>query len=111
LRESSCSGGIIAGVFNSTFRGDHEVVEKNGLVDAWPALHGTSSLDGATWNVGVTQRNGAGSHRLDKIAMLGVKAEEMELLIPGCIEVPRDGEGPVEIPWSDHRGLRCTISF
>ena len=43
--------------------------------------------------------------------MMGLKAEEMGVLRPGLIEVPRPGEKPVEIPWGDHCGLRCTFTI
>ena len=41
--------------------------------------------------------------------MMGLKAEEMEVLRPGCIEVPKREESD-ETPWSDHCGLRCTFT-
>ncbi|KAG1787570.1 Endonuclease/exonuclease/phosphatase [Suillus plorans] len=96
LREPGCSGGIIAGDFNAISPEDDGLVDKNELVDAWVALHGRADLDGAT---------------LDKVAMMGLKAKEMEVLRPGTIEVPRPGEKPVEILWSDHCGLRCTFTI
>jgi hypothetical protein len=34
--------------------------------------------------------------------MMGLKAEEMDGLRPGRIEVPRLWKESVEIPWSDH---------
>jgi len=41
LRESGCSGGVIAGVFNAISAEDHALVDKHdGLVDAWVALRG-----------------------------------------------------------------------
>jgi tyrosyl-DNA phosphodiesterase 2 len=111
LRESGCGGGIIAGDFNAISPEDDGLVDKNGLVDAWVALHGRADPDGATWGVGVERRDGLGPGRLDKAAMMGLKAKEMEVLRPGHIEVPRPGEKPVEIPWSDHCGLRCTFTI
>ena len=110
LREPGCSGGIIAGDFNAISPEDDGLIDKNKLVDAWVALHGRADLDGATWGVGVERRGRLGSGRLDKVAMMGLKAEEIEVLRPGHIEVPRPGEKPVEIPWSDHCGLRCTFT-
>jgi tyrosyl-DNA phosphodiesterase 2 len=107
LREPGCGGGIIAGDFNAISPEDDRLVEKNKLVDAWAALHGRADPDGAAWGVGVKRRNGLGPGRLDKVAMMGLKAKEMEVLRPGLIELPRPGEKPVEIPWSDHCGLRC----
>jgi tyrosyl-DNA phosphodiesterase 2 len=111
LRERGCSGGIIAGDFNAISAEDDALVDKNGLVDAWVAFHGRADPDGATWGVGVEGRDGRGPGRLDKVAMIGLGVEEMEVLRPGHIEVPRPGDKPVEIPWSDHCGLRCTFTI
>lgn len=111
LREPGCSGGIIAGDFNAISPEDDKLVDKNELVDAWVALHGRADPDGATWGVGAERRDGLGPGRLDKVAMMGLKAKEMEVLRPGPIEVPRPGEKSVEIPWSDHCGLRCTFTI
>ncbi|TDL15970.1 hypothetical protein BD410DRAFT_832351, partial [Rickenella mellea] len=117
LREPGCAGGVIAGDFNAISPADDGLVEENGLVDAWVALHGhgqgqghghgkDGEGDGATWGVGVERErhDGLGPGRLDKVAMTmnGVKAEEIEVLRPGLIEVPRPGEGSVHVPWSDH---------
>ena len=111
LRESGCSGGAIAGDFNAISPEDDELINKNELVDAWVALRGRADPAGATWSVGGERRDGLGPGRLDKVAMMGLKAEEMEVLRPGPIELPRPGEKPVEIPWSDHCGLRCTFTI
>ncbi|KAF5371395.1 hypothetical protein D9615_009676 [Tricholomella constricta] len=111
LREPGCGGGIIAGDFNAISPEDDELVDKNKLVDAWVALHGRADPDGATWGVGVERRDGLGPGRLDKITMMGLSAKEMEVLRPGSIEIPRPGEESVEIPWSDHCGLRCTFTI
>ena len=111
LREPGCSGGIIAGDFNAISPEDDELVDKNELVDAWVALHGRADPDGATWDVGVERRDGLGPGRLDKVAMMGLKAQEIEVLRPGLIKVPKSGEEPVKISWSDHCGLRCTFTI
>jgi len=111
LREPGCGGGIIAGDFNAISPEDDGLVNKNKLVDAWVALHGRADPDGATWGVGVERRDALGPGRLDKVAMMGLKVKEIEVLRPGLIEVPRPGEKPVEIPWSDHCGLRCTFTI
>ncbi|KAI6153254.1 Endonuclease/exonuclease/phosphatase [Pisolithus tinctorius] len=111
LREPGCSGGIIAGDFNAISPEDDGLVNKNKLVDAWVALHGRGEPDGATWGVGMERRDGLGPGRLDKVAMMGLKAKEMEVPHPGPIEVPRPGKKPLEIPWSDHCGLRCTFTI
>jgi tyrosyl-DNA phosphodiesterase 2 len=46
----------------------------------------------------VSARNGLELGRLDKVAMMGLKAKEMEVLNPSPIEVPRPGKKPVEVP-------------
>ncbi|KAL4079807.1 Endonuclease/exonuclease/phosphatase [Scleroderma citrinum] len=111
LREPGCSGGIIAGDFNAISPEDDRLVDKNELVDAWVALHGRADPDGATWGIGVERQEGLGSGRSDKVATMGLKVNEMEVLRPGPIEVPRPGEKPLKISWSDHCGLRCTFTI
>ncbi|KAG8734657.1 hypothetical protein FRC10_011553 [Ceratobasidium sp. 414] len=103
LREPGCSGGIIAGDFNAIFPDDHVLVDKHKLVDAWVALHGsTTGLDGgATWGVDVELKNGLKPGRLDKVVMLGLQPKEIKVLQPGLIDA--------HTPWSDHRGLHCTF--
>jgi tyrosyl-DNA phosphodiesterase 2 len=103
LRESRCRGGIIAGDFNAISPGDHKLVDECELLDAWVALHGSTGPDGATWGVGVGLEGGLNAGRLDKVAMLGLKPDEIEVLQPGLIEPDR--------PWSDHCGLRCTFKI
>ena len=105
LREPGCSGGIIAGDFNAISPEDGGLVDKNDLVDAWVALHGRAGPRGGTWG-----RDGLGPGRLDKVAMMGLKAEEMDVIRPGRIEVPRPGGESDENLWSDHCGLRCTFT-
>lgn len=109
LREPRCS--VIAGDFNAISPEDDGLVDENGLVDAWVAFHGRADPNGATWGVGVERRDGLGPGRLDKVAMIGLNSKEMEVLRPGLIELPRPGEKSVEIPWSDHCGLRCTFTI
>jgi tyrosyl-DNA phosphodiesterase 2 len=111
LRERGCSGGIIAGDFNAINPEDHDLIDKNGMIDAWVSLHGTSNTDGGTYRVGV--KPGTGS-RLDRVAMLGLKMTKMEVLRPGPINVLKPGAKFYKlksIPWSDHCGLKCTITL
>jgi tyrosyl-DNA phosphodiesterase 2 len=104
LRDPGCSGGIIAGDFNAIFPEDHSLVDEFELLDAWVALHGSTRPDGgATWGVGVGLKGELKAGRLDKVAMLGLKPDEIEVLQPGLIEPDR--------PWSDHCGLRCTFTI
>jgi len=104
LREPGCSGGIIAGDFNAILPEDHRLLDEYGLLDAWVALHGNTRPDGgATWGVGVGLEDGLKAGRLDKVAVLGLKPDEIKVLQPGLI-------GP-DRPWSDHCGLRCTFTI
>ena len=108
LREPGCGGGLIAGDFNAISPEDHALLHKNGLVDAWVVLHGKK--DGATWGVGVERHDGLRPGRLDKVAMLGVDAKDMEILRPCLSEVPKPGEDSDYIPCSDHYGLRLSFT-
>ncbi|KAF9552421.1 hypothetical protein CPC08DRAFT_276208 [Agrocybe pediades] len=102
LRESGCSGGVIAGDFNAIEPEDLTLVEKHGLVDAWVKLYGcTTGDEGATWGVGVELEDGLKPSRLDKVVMLGLEPVDIEVLQPGYINAGT--------PWSDHCGLRCTF--
>jgi len=105
LREPGCSGRIIVGDFNAVSPEDHALLDKHELVDAWVALHGRTGSGGATWRVGVELRDGLKPGRLDKFAMLSLKAEDMRVLQPGLIKIPRPSEPPLYSPWSDHCGL------
>ena len=105
LREPGCSGGIIVGDFNAVSPEDQVLLDKHELVDAWVALHGRTGSGGATWGVGVELRDGLKPGRLDKFAMLNLKAEDMQVLQPGLIKIPRPSEPPLYSPWSDHCGL------
>ncbi|KAJ7742558.1 Endonuclease/exonuclease/phosphatase [Mycena metata] len=105
LREPGCSGGIIAGDFNAVLPADHALVDKHELVDAWVALHGPDG--GATWgHWGVSvelEEDELEPGRLDKVVMLGLQPDEIEILQPGLIGACT--------PWSDHCGLRCTFTI
>ncbi|KAH8828682.1 Endonuclease/exonuclease/phosphatase [Flagelloscypha sp. PMI_526] len=110
LREPGCAGGLIAGDFNAISPEDHALLDKNGLVDAWLALHGRTGFDGATWGVEAERRDGLRPGRLDKVALLGIEAKDIKLLRPGLIEVPKPGESSDYIPYSDHYGLGLTFT-
>lgn len=111
LRGPGCTGGLIAGDFNAITPDDHGLLDKNGLVDAWVALHGEKGLDGATWGVGVERDDGLTAGRLDKVALLGMEAKDMEILRPPLIEMPKPGENSDYIPCSDHCGLRVSFTI
>ena len=105
LREPGCSGGVIAGDFNALTPPDHALVDDNKLVDAWVALHGSTTVPdgGATWGVDLDLEDGRKPGRLDKVVMLGVQPDEIEVLRPGLIDA--------YTRWSDHCGLRCTFTI
>lgn len=111
LREPGCSGGIIAGDFNAISPADDELIDKHELIDAWVALNGRTGPGGSTWGDGVERQDRSKVRRLDKISMLHLNPEELEVLQPGLIEVPRPGNAPLNRPWSDHCGLRCTVTI
>ena len=111
LRESGCSGGLIGGDFNAISPRDDELIDKNGLVDAWLALHGSTDPDAPTWSVGREREVGLKPKRLDKVAVTGLRAEKMAILHPGLIEVPKPGGDSALLEWSDHSGLRCVFTI
>lgn len=76
--------------------------------------------NGYTW--GIDGQQPFPPNRMDKVAMLGLRAQEIEVIHPGVL--PReeisgqagereinDGEASDLIPWSDHSGLRCVLSL
>jgi tyrosyl-DNA phosphodiesterase 2 len=101
LRESGCSGGVIAGDFNAISAEDHALVDKHGLVDAWVALRGREG--GATWGFGVEREGRRKPKRLDKVVMLGLQPVAIEVLQPGLVDA--------YTRWSDHSGLCCTFAM
>jgi len=103
LREPRWRGGIIAGDFNTILPEDHRLVDEHELLDAWVALHGSMGPNGATWGVGVELEGGLKAGRLDKVAMLGLKPDEIKVFQPGLVGADR--------PWSDHCGLHCTFTI
>lgn len=106
LREPGCSGGIIAGDFNATTEQDGGLLEENGLTDAWLSVHGDKDPDAPTWSVGRRRDPRYEPSRLDRIAIMGVVAERMEVVHPAVV-----GEGSSEIEWSDHSGLCCIFTY
>ncbi|KAG6871670.1 hypothetical protein C0995_001613 [Termitomyces sp. Mi166 len=106
LREPGCSGGFIAGDLNSISSEEQALVDDNGLDDAWLALHGNTDPDAPTWSVGRERKIGLKPKRLHKVGMMGLRAEEMEILHPGIIEVPKPGGKSDWLEWTTHQGPR-----
>ncbi|KAF5019664.1 hypothetical protein F66182_8314 [Fusarium sp. NRRL 66182] len=96
-----CGQGLVAGDFNAVLPEDDSLVQDNGLVDAWTEL--LHPEPGFTWGVDGKQKFPPG--RLDKVAMLGLQAVDIQVLHPHTIQ----GNDGRLIPWSDHCGLKCTF--
>ncbi|OBT66774.1 hypothetical protein VE03_04023 [Pseudogymnoascus sp. 23342-1-I1] len=103
--------GIVAGDFNPVLPEDITLVEENGLVDAWQELR--EGEDGFTW--GIDGKQAYPPKRMDKVALIGLVAQDIEVMDPGTIVEPGgedagQGGGRV-LPWSDHSGLKCTFGL
>lgn len=122
----SAGRGVVAGDFNPVLLEDDALVAENRLVDAWSELY--PGENGYTW--GADGQQPFPPSRLDKIAMVGLKAREVVVIFPGMLtkrgESSQAGEGQLGsgkreednsrkasefIPWSDHSGLRCIFSL
>lgn len=119
----AASRGLVAGDFNPVLPEDANLVRDNNLVDAWTELH--PDENGFTWGVDGKQR----FHpiRLDKVAMLGLKAYDIQVIPPGkCMDTNglelqrRDSASSAQesgqrhecdsvLQWSDHHGLVCSF--
>lgn len=105
LRTAGIGRGVICGDWNPVTEQDMELVQNNGLVDAWEYLH--PGEDGFTWGL-----DGKGEPfppgRLDKIAVLGLRLKDINVVHPGTLQTASDSEG---VPWSDHSGLICSFTI
>lgn len=118
----SAGRGVVAGDFNPVLPAavDGGLVEENGLVDAWVALY--PGEPGFTWGVGGEEP--FPPCRMDKVAVVGLRVEGVEVLAPGCVSSAAAARGVVAVvgtgdlaalgyegdemvPWSDHAGVRC----
>ena len=80
LCKSKCRSGIIVDDFNTIFPENYKLVGKYKLLDAWVALYGSMGPDRAIWGVGMELEGGLKVGRLDKVAILGLKPDEIEVL-------------------------------
>ncbi|GAB1313547.1 hypothetical protein MFIFM68171_03757 [Madurella fahalii] len=118
----SAGHGLVAGDFNPVLPADDALVTENRLIDAWAELHPRE--DGFTW--GIDGQQPFPPARLDKIAMVGLQPQEIEVIHPGMLPMeecsgvgvkqPGSDEGLNDndeandsIPWSDHSGIRCNF--
>lgn len=125
----SAARGVVAGDFNPVLPTDDAVLGDNGLVDAWAELH--PGDPGYTWGVDGTEP--FPPNRMDKVATVGLRVQDIEILSPGYIGktaetrkslsvVPtpdraatpgQSGEKSDEetVPCSDHSGLKCSFTL
>lgn len=108
VKAPEVSAGLIAGDFNPVLPEDQTLVQANGLEDAWTMVHNTTHGDGATWGVG-SKGGRHGPRRMDKVAVLGLEVEAIDVVRPGSVEAPQATGPRGSFPWSDHCGLRCTF--
>lgn len=115
LRTAGVSYGVIAGDWNPVMEEDEDLVQKNGLTDAWEYLH--PDENGFTWGL-----NGKGApfppSRLYKIVILGLRLLEIRVIHAGMVTTANGsdrervlGGGKEDVPWSDHSGLLCSYNL
>lgn len=80
----SAERGLVAGDFNPVLPEDKTLVEENGLVDAWQELR--KGDDGFTW--GIDGKQAYPPKRLDKVAFIGLVAQDIEVMDPGSVVEP-----------------------
>ncbi|KAI2726215.1 hypothetical protein CBS147332_3102 [Penicillium roqueforti] len=119
LRSAGC--GLVAGDFNPVLDEDAVLVETNGLTDAWTALR--PGEPGYTWGADGKQR--FPPNRMDKVALLGLKARKIEILeaqqvgeLDGQEHTQSDTDilesqqtQPEVTLWSDHHALLCSFGL
>lgn len=118
----SAGRGIVAGDFNPVLPEDETLIKENRLVDAWAELRPEDP--GFTW--GIDGKQPFPPNRLDKVAVLGLKVQDIEVMNPGVVthsnnarerrQAMDDPTSPEQkhdlnepVPWSDHSGLRCSF--
>ena len=103
--------GLVAGDFNPVLPADDTLISNNGLVDAWKKLH--PDEDGFTW--GIDRNQPFPPNRLDKVAIVAVKAHGIKVVPPGtCMATSNQLKGQEQerqISWSDHSGLLCSFGL
>lgn len=122
----AAGGGLVAGDFNSVLPEDDKLISANRLVDAWTELHPSEA--GFTW--GLDGNQPFPPNRLDKVAVVGLKAYDIQVIPPGiCMDTSsqkREQQATAPLPkqkqeqrhdhdstlfWSDHSGLSCSFGL
>lgn len=109
LLRSACRG-VVAGDFNPVLPADDTLIQNNGLVDAWAELR--PGDPGFTW--GADGREPFPPNRMDKVATVGLRVQNLEILTPGSIASPDHAGQPKHdnmLAWSDHSGLQCSFTL
>jgi tyrosyl-DNA phosphodiesterase 2 len=104
LRSADC--GLVAGDFNPVQEEDATLIQKNGLVDAWLELRPDDP--GFTW--GVDGKAPFPPNRMDRVAMIGLKVHDIEVMHPETISARTRIQTMVQVPWSDHSGLKYSFA-
>lgn len=127
--------GLVAGDFNPVLPSDETLLRDSRLVDAWAELR--PDEPGFTW--GIDGGQPFPPTRLDKVGMLGLRPEGIEVLLCGDVaarsgsslrrqqqqQQQEETEGETAagqrqeergnreemIPWSDHAGLKCSFNL
>ena len=89
---------------------DDTLVQENSLVDAWVELR--PGDPGFTW--GADGKEPFPPNRMDKVATVGLRVQDVEILSPGSIANTHNaGERQNEnvVAWSDHSGLKCSFKL
>ncbi|KAI0163894.1 Endonuclease/exonuclease/phosphatase [Xylariaceae sp. FL1272] len=77
-----CTGrGVVAGDFDPVLPEDDALVKDNGLLDVWAELRGDEP--GFTW--GSDGKQPFPPNRLDKVAIVGLRASSIDIVSPGSI--------------------------
>ncbi|KMP09547.1 hypothetical protein CIHG_08519 [Coccidioides immitis H538.4] len=102
--------GLVAGDFNPVLPEDDSLINENNLVDVWTELRPNDP--GFTW--GIDGKQAYPANRLDKVAKLGLKTHEIEVIPPGTCTYAYAAENRPEErehKWSDHCGLKCSFGL
>lgn len=109
----SVGHGVVAGDFNPVLPEDETLVRDNNLIDAWTELH--PNEEGLTW--GLDSDEPFPPRRMDKVALVGLKACDIHVIRPGTCATNVSGKQvgleqeefkrSDQVPWSDHSGLVC----
>ncbi|CAI7644458.1 unnamed protein product [Penicillium glandicola] len=117
----SAGRGLVAGDFNPVLEEDAVLVETNRLTDAWMAIR--PEEPGYTWGADGKQR--FPPNRMDKVALLGLKAREIDIFEPRRVWKSDGLQGTQNdtdtlesqqtqstgIPSSDHHALLCSFEL